>query len=142
MFIKQLSIFIENRPGRINEVTKALAENDINIVCVSLSDTVDYGVFRLIVSNPKTAQEILTSKGFSSTLTDVVGVKLPPHFGMLNKLTDALSDSGISLSYIYALNSGKDDAAVIIKTSDNKKAVDAIKAAGLEILNPSAAYNL
>ncbi|MCD8089140.1 MAG: ACT domain-containing protein [Clostridiales bacterium] len=142
MFIKQLSIFIENRPGRINEATKALAESNINIVCVSLSDTADYGIFRLIVSNPKAAQEVLTEKGFSSTLTDVVGVKLPHHFGMLNKMTEAITKAGVDLSYIYAFNSGKENAAVIIKTSDNEKAESAVKAAGLEVLNPSAAYNL
>ncbi len=142
MFIKQLSIFIENRPGRINDVTRTLAENNINVICVSLSDTADYGVFRLIVSNPKAAQEILTQNGFSSTLTDVVGVKLPHHFGMLNKMTEAISGAGVNLSYIYAFNSGKDNAAVIIKTSDNEKAQKAITAAGLEILNPAAAYNL
>ncbi|MCD7904118.1 MAG: ACT domain-containing protein [Clostridiales bacterium] len=142
MFIKQLSIFVENRPGRINDVTKALAENNINVICVSLSDTADYGVFRLIVSNPKAAQDVLKEKGFSSTLTDVVGVKLPHHFGMLNKMTEALSEAGVNLLYIYAFTSGKDNAAVIIKTSDNKKAKEAVKAAGLEILNPSAAYNL
>lgn len=142
MFIKQLSIFVENRPGRINDVTKALAENNINVICVSLSDTADYGVFRLIVSNPKAAQDVLKEKGFSSTLTDVVGVKLPHHFGMLNKMTEALSEAGVNLLYIYAFTSGKDNAAVIIKTSDNKKAKEAVKAAGLEILNPSEAYNL
>ncbi len=142
MFIKQLSIFIENRPGRLSEVTKTLAESDINIVCVSLADTAEYGVFRLIVSNPKTAQEILTEKGFASTLTDVIGVKLPNHFGMLNKMTNALYKAGIGLSYMYALNSGNENAAVIINTSDNALAEKAIAESGLEIMNSVEAYNL
>ncbi len=142
MFIKQLSIFIENRTGRLNEVTKVLAESDINIVCVSLADTAEYGVFRLIVSNPKSAQEILTEKGFSSTLTDVIGVKLPHHFGMLNKMTEALTGAQIALSYVYALNSGKDNAQIIIKTSDNERAEEVLKKAGFEIINSVEAYNL
>lgn len=142
MFIKQLSIFIENRAGRLCDVTKVLAESDINIVCVSLADTAEYGVLRMIVSNPKSAQEILTQKGFSSVLTDVIGVKLPHHFGMLNKMTQALADANISLSYMYAINSGSENAAIIIKTSDNEAAEKAVKAAGLEILDSVTAYNL
>jgi hypothetical protein len=142
MFIKQLSIFIENRSGRLTEVTKILAQSDINIVCVSLADTAEFGVFRLIVSNPKTAKEILTEKGFSATLTDVIGVKLPHHFGTLNKMSEAIRDAGLSISYMYALNSGTENAAIIIKTSDNEKAKQAITAAGLELVSSVEAYNL
>ncbi|MCD7778996.1 MAG: ACT domain-containing protein [Clostridiales bacterium] len=141
-FIKQLSVFIENRTGRLNEITRVLAESDINIVCVSLADTSEYGVFRLIVSNPKKAQEILNEKGFSSTLTDVIGVNLPHHFGMLNKMTEALTGAEISLSYVYALNSGKDNAQIIIKTSDNSKAEKVLKETGFELMDSVTAYNL
>ncbi|MCC8102791.1 MAG: amino acid-binding protein [Clostridiales bacterium] len=141
-FIKQLSVFIENKTGRLNEITKILADNSINIVCVSLADTAEYGIFRLIVSNPKTAQDILAQNGFASTLTDVIGVGLPHHFGMLNRMTEVLTAAEVSISYIYALNSGENNASIIIKTSDNTKAAEVLEASGFALIDSVEAYNL
>ncbi len=142
MFIKQVSIFVENRKGRLEEITRVLADNDINIVCVSIGDTAEFGVLRMIVSNPAGALEALNKNGFAAVLTDVIGVKLEHHYGMLNKMAAALNSQNISLSYMYAINSGTENAAIIIKTSDNEKAENTIKAAGIELMDCVEAYNL
>lgn len=142
MFIKQLSIFIENREGRLEKVTETLAANNVNIVCISLADTSEYGLLRMIVSDPITAKDVLKENGFSAMLTDVIAVKLPHHFGMLNKLTKALCDKNLNIEYMYALTSGKDNASIVIKTSDNSIAFDAIQEIDLEILDPGIAYNM
>ncbi|HKM03338.1 MAG TPA: amino acid-binding protein [Lachnospiraceae bacterium] len=142
MFIKQLSIFIENREGRLEKVTEILATNNINIVCISLADTSEYGLLRMIVSDPMTAREVLKENGFSAMLTDVIAVKLPHHFGMLNKLTKVLCDKNLNIEYMYALTSGKENASIVIKTSDNAMACDAIEEIPLEILDPNVAYHM
>ena len=76
MFLKQLTVFLENREGRLESVTDLLAKNDINIACLALADTSEYGVLRLVVSDPDKAKAILKEEGYSSRLTEVLGVRL------------------------------------------------------------------
>lgn len=142
MYIKQLSVFVENREGRLEQVTQTLADNNISIVCISLADTSEYGMLRLVVSDPDRAKTILKENGFSAMLTNVIGVKLPHYFGELHKLTKILSGGNLNIEYMYALTSGKDNAAIIIKTSNNDEALKAIQASTFELINPSDAYNL
>lgn len=142
MFIKQLSVFIENREGRLEKVTKTLGENNINIICISLADTSEYGMLRMIVSDPENAKTILKENGFSAMITNVIGVKLPHHFGMLNKLTQLLSDNSINIEYMYALTSGQNNASIIIKTSDSAKTIDIVSNSNLELMPAEEAYNL
>ncbi len=138
--MKQLTVFIENRMGRLEEVTEILSENNINIICISLADTSEYGMLRMIVSQPAAACDALCKSGFSALLTDVTAVKLPHHFGALKKLSGLLSDNSIDISYMYALTSG-DDAAIVIKTSDTEKAEELISTE-YEILNAAQVYNM
>ncbi len=119
--MKQLTVFIENRLGRLEEVTEILSAANINIICISLSDTGEYGMLRMIVSQPAAACDELSASGFSATLSDVIAVKLPHHFGSLKKLSGQLSESNIDIKYMYALTSGE-NAAIVIRTSDNEKA--------------------
>ena len=142
MFIKQLSIFIENREGRLEKVTETLAANDINIVCISLADTSEYGLLRMIVSDPVRAKAILKQNGFSAMLTDVIPVRIPHNFGTLHKLTQGLSNKDINIEYMYAFTSGKDNASIIIKTNNNANAIDIIGEMGYETLTEEYAYNL
>ena len=140
--MKQLTVFIENRIGRLEQVTEILKNNNINIVCLSLDDTGDYGMLRMIVSQPSQAVETLVDAGFSAMLTDVTAIKLPHHFGMLNKLSGLLSDNGIDIKYMYALNSGA-NAAVVIKTSDDAKSADILVASGdFNVLSAVDVYNM
>ncbi len=138
--MKQLTVFIENRMGRLEEVTEILSKSNINIICISLADTSEYGMLRMIVSQPAAACEALCASGFSALLTDVTAVKLPHHFGSLKKLSGMLSSNSIDISYMYALTSG-DDAAIVIKTSDNEKA-EALISGEYEILSASQVYNM
>ena len=136
MFIKQLSIFIENRSGRLEEVTETLKVNQINIVSLSLADTSEYGMLRLVVSDPVAAKAALADNGFSAMLTDVLAVKLPHKIGMLQVLLKAISDETINIEYMYALATGYENASMIIKVSNPEKAIEAIKRAGLDLFSP------
>ena len=103
MVTKQLSVFIENRQGRLGEVLRVLKENDVNIQSLSLADTTEYGLLRLIVDNPEEGREKLLNAGFSAMLTDVLIVKVPHTPGGLQDLLIAVSDSNINVEYMYGL---------------------------------------
>ncbi len=142
MFLKQLTVFLENREGRLESVTDLLAENGINIACLSLADTSEYGVLRLIVSDPDKAKAALKEAGYSSRLTEVLGVRLEQVPGSVNKLTKVLAADGINIEYMYTLSSSKEFGSMIVKVSDIQKAYDTVKKAGLDIVDPAAAYAL
>lgn len=132
MFIKQLSVFIENRQGRLEEVTEALVQEKVNILSLSMADTTEYGMLRMIVSNPETAKDALRDKGFSAMLTDVLAVKLQDKVGELHKITHILCSKGLNIEYMYALASAN-RVAMIVKASDGEAAAKAITAGGLEL---------
>ena len=134
--MKQLTVFIENRLGRLEEVTETLSAANINIICISLSDTGEYGMLRMIVSQPAAAVDALAA----SVLGDVIAVKLPHHFGALKGLSGQLSENGIDIKYMYALTSGE-NAAIVIKTSDNDKA-EAVLSGEHELLSAVDVYNM
>ncbi len=138
--MKQLTIFIENRLGRLEEVTEILSKNNINIICISLADTSDYGMLRMIVSQPAKACEVLSEAGFSSMLTDVLAVKIPHHFGTLKNLSGALSENKLDIKYMYALMSGE-NASIVIKTSDDEKA-QKVLGEKYELLSAVEVYNM
>lgn len=135
MFIKQLSVFIENRAGRLEEVTEILKQNGINITSLSLADTSEYGMLRMIVSDPTNGRKALKDAGFSVMLTDVIAAKLPNGIGMLNHLLKILN--GVNIEYMYALATNE-NAALILKISNNEAAVKALKENGIELLGDIA----
>lgn len=134
MYIKQLSIFIENREGRLEEVLHALKEKEVNIVSLSLADTSEYGLLRLLVTNPEAGKEALKEKGFSAMLTDVLAVKISHKVGQLQELLQIICEAQINIEYMYALTIGKEDASIVIKTSDLYKAADLLQARGVEVM--------
>ena len=142
MFMKQLTVFLENREGRLESVTDLLANNNINIACLALADTSEYGVLRLIVSDPDKAKAALKEAGYSARLTDVLGVRLAQVPGTVSKLTKTLAAEGINIEYMYTLSSSKEFGSMILKVSDIEKASSVVKAAGMELVNPEAAYAL
>lgn len=137
MFIKQLSVFIENREGRLEEVLEALKEKQVNIISLSLADTSDYGMLRMIVSNPEVGKAALKENGFSAMLTDVLAVKLSHRVGYLQELLGVICKAGINIEYMYALSTGTDDASIVLKASDLAKAEEVLKAGGVEIFSDS-----
>ena len=126
MIIKQLSVFIENREGRLEQVTEILRNSNINIVSLSLADTSEYGVFRLIVSDPEFGKKVLKEAGFSAMLTDVLAVKLPHRIGILNELLETLVESDIGVEYMYTLATGM-NASIVMKLSDIPKGYQVLK---------------
>lgn len=134
MFIKQLSVFIENREGRLGEVLTALKDNNINIVSLSLADSSDYGMLRMITSNPEEAKSVLKEKGFSAMLTDVLAVKLEHKVGELQEVLEIICKAGINVEYMYALATKNDDATIVIKTSNAEEAALLLQKEGAEFL--------
>ena len=135
MYIKQLSVFIENREGRLEEVLDVLKKSDVNIVSLSLSDTSDYGLLRLLVTKPEEGKAALLENGFSAMLTDVLGIKLRHRVGQLQELLEVICKSHINIEYMYALSTGTDDASIVIKTSDLEKAAEVLKETDVELVS-------
>lgn len=135
MFVKQLSVFIENREGRLDQVLATLKNNDINIVSLSLADTSDYGLLRMIVSDPSQGKTVLKEAGFTAMLTDVLAVKLAHKVGQLQVLLAEICKAGINIDYMYALATGSDDASIVIKTADLEKAEEVLSKTGVELIS-------
>lgn len=124
MFAKQLTVFIENRAGRLSQVLSVLKDNDINILSMSLADTTEYGLLRLIVDDASLGKEKLTESGFSSLLSDVSIIKIPHKAGSLQELLSILDDNGANIEYMYGLSIEIDKAYVVLKASDSQKVDD------------------
>ena len=134
MFVNQLSVFIENREGRLEQVLETLKENNINIISLALADTSDYGLLRMIVSDPEVGKTALKEAGFSAMLTPVLAVKLSHQVGQLQILLSEICKAGINIEYTYALATGNDDASIVIKTADLQKAADILDKTGVELI--------
>lgn len=134
MFINQLTVFIENRTGRLDEVLEALKEADINIISLSLADTSEYGLLRMIVSSPEKAKEALKAKDFTAMLTPVLGVKLSHQVGQLQVLLAEICKAGINIEYTYALATGNDDASIVLRTADLEEAAKVLEKTGVELI--------
>ena len=126
MTIKQLSIFLENRTGRINEVTKILAENGINMQAFSMAETADFGLLRLIVPDVEKAVEVLHTASFAVMLTDVLCINCQNVPGALSAVLEKLASNDIFIEYMYAFSDG-DSANVIIRPNNVEAAVKVLK---------------
>ncbi len=121
MFAKQLTVFIENRSGRLSEVLNVLKENNVNILSLSLADTTEFGLLRLIVDNASLGKEKLTEKGFSSLLSNVSIIRIPHKAGSLQELLKVIDINGVNIEYMYGLSIESDQAYVVLKASDIEK---------------------
>ena len=135
MFAKQLTVFIENRSGRLSEVLGVLNQNNVNILSLSLADTTEFGLLRLIVDNAALGKEKLTENGFSSLLSDVSIIQIPHKAGSLHALLEIIDDNGINIEYMYGLSIESDEAYVVLKASDITKVDDILKANGVRTLS-------
>ena len=118
MFAKQLTVFIENRTGRLSEVLGVLKNNGVNILSLSLADTTEFGLLRLIVDDPAKGKEKLTENGFSSLLSDVSIIKISHKVGSLQELLKAIDEGGVNIEYMYGLSVEATDASVVMKTNE------------------------
>ena len=134
MYLKQLSVFIENREGRLEEVLDVLKQENVNIVSMSLADTSDFGLLRLLVNKPEAGKKALSEKGFSAMLTDVLGIRLCHKVGQLQELLSVICKANINIEYMYALSTGTDDASIVFKTSDLAKAASLLEGTDVELV--------
>ena len=118
MILNQISVFLENRTGRLDEALETLKVNDINILSLSLADTSDYGLLRMIVSDSEKAKDALKEAGFSAHLTPVIAVKLSHQVGQLQAILAEIDKAGMNIEYMYALATGNNDASIVIRTAD------------------------
>lgn len=141
MAISQISVFVENRPGRLADITAVLAENGIDIRALSIADTSDYGILRLIVNNPDDAVLVLKKEGMTASATQVLGIAIPDEPGGFAKAIRVLADADISVEYAYAFitpNIGK--AYVIIRVENNEKAAAVLTRARIELIDQAEIF--
>ena len=137
--IKQLSVFLENREGRLDEVLKVLADNDVNIVALSLADTSDFGMVRMIVSDPYRGKNVLKESGITAMITDVVALRVPHATGSLSKAMHLIVEEKLNIEYMYAFANG-DDASAVLKTDNPEKLVKTLKDGGFDVWDEDKAY--
>ncbi len=133
MLIKQLSVFLENKSGRLSEALGTLGNENINIKALTIADTEEFGIVRMIVSDPEKGYTILREKGFSANLVEVISIATPSECGSFARALKILSDENISIEYIYAF-SVANKAAIVLRTEDTGKALEAISRNNMELL--------
>lgn len=132
MISKQISVFIENRKGRLGNVLDVLKSANVNIISLSLADTANYGLFRIIADKAEEGKNALSAAGFSCMLTDVFIVKVPHTPGALQNILRVVSDEEINVEYMYGLSAEEEGASIVIKTSDLEKAAEIFKKHGID----------
>ncbi len=137
--IQQLSVFLENREGRLDDVLKVLSENEVNIVALSLADTSDYGMLRMIVSDPHKGRSALKDAGITAMLTDVVALRVPHATGSLSKAMHQIVEGEVNVEYMYAFANGN-DAAAVLKSDDPARVIDILKGSGFDVYSADEAY--
>jgi hypothetical protein len=132
----QISVFLENKSGRLAEVTQILAEAGVNIRALSLAETIDYGVLRLIVDKPKEARAALAQSDFTVTETEVIAVEMPDRPGALASIMEVLAQRGLNVEYLYAfVGKRSDNAIVIFRMEDLPAATRALQEGGARVLS-------
>lgn len=135
MTSKQISVFIENRKGRLGEILDVLKANQVNIVSMSLADTSEYGLLRIIADKPQEGKNALTAAGFSCMLTDVFIVQVPHTPGALQNILKIIASEALNVEYMYGLSAAGEEASIVVKTSDAAKADEVFKKHGIATLS-------
>lgn len=135
MSLKQLTIFVENKQGTLVDVTATLAKHDVNIRALSIADTQDFGILRLIVNDNDTALKTLSDEGYLIKTTDVVGVKIGDAPGKLSTALKVLDENNINMEYLYVFMSRTEKHAyVVLRVADNAAAETALENAGFHLI--------
>lgn len=139
MSVKQISVFLENRPGALVEMTKALAARNIDMRGLSLAETSDFGIVRLIVDDVLDTATVLKDAGFVASLTDVIAVAVANVPGGLSKVLGLLHEAAINIEYMYAIlgNKKSENAYMIFRVNDNEKASAVLSGAGVNLVDQS-----
>lgn len=139
MIIKQLSVFLENKSGRLHEVFEVLGQENINVSACSVADTSEFGILRMIVSEPEKAREVLKSKLFSVNVSEVISFATPNTPGALSKTLRILSDAGISIEYLYGFSVGE-KSFIALRSDDVAKAIMELQRHEMELISASDLY--
>jgi len=143
MLVKQISVFLENKSGRLAEVTKVLAQHNIDISALSIADTTDFGILRLIVNQPEKAEDVLKGNGFTVSCTSVIAIAVMDEPGGLAAALDVLDRESIGIEYMYAfVGKATNEALVILRVEDPDKAVQVLTANNIKVLPSSVVYEL
>lgn len=137
MILNQVSVFLENRAGRLEEALETLKVSDINILSLSLADTSDYGLLRMIVSDSEKCKASLKEAGFSAHLTPVIAVKLSHQVGQLQSILSEIDKAGMNIEYMYAMATGNNDASIVIRTADVELTAQILEKIGVELVRNS-----
>ena len=139
MSVKQISVFLENKKGRLAEVTRTLSHEKINIRALSLADTADFGVLRIIVDNPDRSLAILKSHGFVAQVTEVVAVEVEDRPGGLSRILEVLDQDNVNVEYMYAyVEKSRENAIVICRIDDRERALQILQKNGIATLSAEA----
>lgn len=142
MIIKQLSVFLENKTGRLNEVTQILGNAGINMSAFSVADTSEFGILRMIVSEPEKALSILKEAEFSVRLTDVICLKSPNEPGALARALNILSGENVFIEYLYAYSMDNKSANIVLKPDNIQKCIEVLQAHQMELISASKMYKI
>jgi len=136
MRIQQISVFLENKTGRLADVTKLIAGAGINIRAISIADTADFGILRLIVDGPPEAVEALSKGGFTTRMTDVLAVEIPDRPGSLARVMEIFKETGVNIEYLYAsLEKDSSTAVVIFKVEDIEHCLKIVEEHQLSVID-------
>jgi hypothetical protein len=139
MSVKQISVFLENKKGRLAEVTKTLFHEKINIRALSLADTADFGVLRIIVDNPERSLTVLKSHGFVAQVTEVIAVEVEDRPGGLSQILEVLDQDNVNVEYMYAyVEKSRENAIVICRIDDRERALQILEKNGIATLSAEA----
>ena len=141
MIIQQLSVFLENKSGRLTEVLEVLGRENIRITALSVADTAEFGILRLLVPEPGRARQLLKENDFSVNITEVISVSAPNEAKHYAGVLKILSDRNISVEYTYAF-SADEKSIIILRCSDNHEAIKALKSNEMELLTSGDLYNI
>lgn len=135
MSVKQISVFLENKKGKLAEATRLIANHNINMKALSIADTQDFGILRIICEKPEDVQEVLQEAGYITTATDVLATVIPDEPGSFANIMEVLTEANIAVEYTYAFLSTKGGAYLILRVDDNMSASAALAGAGVKTVN-------
>lgn len=141
--IKQFSVFVENKQGKMAEVTRLIADAGIDLRALSLADTRDFGILRIIVSKPEDTALLLTEHGWTYKITPVIGVKVPDIPGGVATVLEMLDQANVNVEYMYAfVNRTPGEADTIFRVDNEEATREALSRNGIELLSPQEAYGV
>ena len=142
MSIKQLSVFVENKAGKLKEITDLIASADIDIRAMSIADTKEFGILRVIVNDIDRAKQVLEDDGLVLSVTDVLGIRLEDRPGGLASIMGTLSEIGVNIEYMYAFLTRTENAYLVVRVADAETTGQALEAKGIMLLTDEDIRNM